>query len=119
MVTPFRRQARLVKRRLRRHPRLPSGAAADIVADTVERFQGQERELVILSLTTSDTDFLERIADFYFQEERWNVAVTRARSKVVIVGSPAIRKFAPLDSELIDQVALIRSLLNSAERVSE
>lgn len=119
VVTPFRRQARLVKRRLRRHPRLPSGAAADIVADTVERFQGQERELVILSLTTSDTDFLERIADFYFQEERWNVAVTRARSKVVIVGSPAIRKFAPLDSELIDQVALIRSLLNSAERVSE
>lgn len=117
VVTPFRRQARLVKRHLRRHPGLPSGAATDIVADTVERFQGQERELVILSLTTSDTEFLERIGDFYYQEERWNVAVTRARSKVIIVGSPAIRKFAPLDSELIDQVALIRDLLERADQV--
>lgn len=117
VVTPFRRQARLIKKRLRTHPSLPSGAAADIVTDTVERFQGQEREVVVLSLTTSDTGFLERIADFYYQQERWNVAVTRARSKVIIVGCPQVARFVPLNPESIDEVALIRGLLEQALHV--
>jgi DNA replication ATP-dependent helicase Dna2 len=43
--------------------------------------QGQERDLVILSLTTSNPAFALGLADFFYQPERLNVAVTRPRKK--------------------------------------
>ena len=116
VVAPYRRQSRLIKKLLRRSQRLKDHSA-EIVVDTVERFQGQERELIVLSLTTSDLEFLEKVADFYFQEERWNVAATRARSKLVIVGSRTVFEFKPLDSDLEESVALVRSLVERAHAV--
>jgi len=118
IVTPYRRQARLIKRQLRHSPAMTRLTADEIVVDTVERFQGQERELILFSLTTSDPSFLEKVAEFYFQEERWNVAATRARSKFIIVGSCAVRDFDPIDSDLAESVALVRRLIESAETVS-
>lgn len=112
IVTPYRRQAKLIKQHLRRSSLLPDGAADDVVIDTVERFQGQERELVILSLTTSDPSFLEKVADFYLQAERWNVAITRARSKLVIIGSPLLLNYIPVDPDLENATFLIRDLLD-------
>ena len=117
VVTPYRRQARLIKRHLRLSPVLTRLTADEIVVDTVERFQGQERELILFSLTTSDPSFLEKVADFYFQEERWNVAATRARSKLIIVGSRTVSDFEPIDPDLAESVALVRGLIDSAELV--
>ena len=117
VVTPYRRQARLIKRQLRLSPVLTRLTADEIVVDTVERFQGQERELILFSLTTSDPSFLEKVADFYFQEERWNVAATRARSKLIIVGSCTVPDFDPIDPDLAESVALVRGLIHSAELV--
>jgi DNA replication ATP-dependent helicase Dna2 len=118
VVTPFRRQAQRIRQAIRKSIRVKDLNPAAIVVDTVERFQGQERELVILSLTTSDPEFLNRIADFYYQEERWNVAATRARSKLVIIGSPTMAQFDPLDTDLAESVSLIRRLLNNAEKIA-
>lgn len=112
VVTPYRRQAKLIKQKLRRSSLLPDGAADEVVIDTVERFQGQERELVILSLTTSDSSFLDKIADFYLQAERWNVAITRARSKLIIVGSTLLLNYTPVDPDLDDAAYLVRDLLD-------
>ncbi|MFK5921873.1 MAG: AAA domain-containing protein [Verrucomicrobiota bacterium] len=112
VVTPYRRQAKLIKQKLRQSSLLPDGAADDVVIDTVERFQGQERELVILSLTTSDSSFLDKVADFYLQAQRWNVAITRARSKLIIVGSPLLTNYTPVDPDLDDAAYLVRDLLD-------
>jgi DNA replication ATP-dependent helicase Dna2 len=84
VVTPFRAQAGRIRQLLR----LEFGAGPhtrSITVDTVERFQGQERDVMIVAMTASKPDFIERLADFLFQPERLNVAITRARLKTVLL----------------------------------
>jgi DNA replication ATP-dependent helicase Dna2 len=81
VVTPFRAQGRLVRNLL-----APHFGRGVLMADTVERMQGQERELVILSLAAADPAYLGAIAEFFFQPQRLNVSVTRARTKLIVIG---------------------------------
>lgn len=83
VVSPFRRQNRLIRTLLRERV---GQRADDVAIDTVERMQGQERDMVILSLTSGSEAFVERMAEFYFLPQRLNVAATRARSKLILVG---------------------------------
>ena len=115
IVTPFRAQGRTIRRALAE--RLGWHAAQAIVADTVERMQGQERELVILSLATGNLRFLAAIAGFFFQPERLNVSVTRAMTKLVIIGPELPPEFQAVDDEMARWLDLYRSLLAQARRI--
>ncbi len=88
VVVPFRAQARLIKNKLHR---LPMGITPtelkSIVIDTVERIQGQERELVLISLTASDAKYIDKNARFFLNPNRLNVAITRAKTKRIVLGS--------------------------------
>ena len=105
VVVPFRSQANLIRLALR-HLEKQNGRKGwfdPVVIDTVERMQGQEREIVIVSLTASDPDFLGKSAAHFFQGGRLNVSLTRAARKRVVVGSPhlLLARFEALD-ELAD-----------------
>jgi len=115
IVTPFRAQGRTVRRVLAEH--LGWHTAQGIVADTVERMQGQERELVILSLAAGNLRFLAAVAGFFFQPERLNVSVTRAMTKLVIIGPELPPEFQAVDDEMARWLALYRSLLAQARRI--
>ena len=84
-----------------------------IVVDTVERMQGQERDIVIVSLTPSSPAFATQLADFFFQPERLNVAITRPRSKLIIIGSHHVLMAQPAGREQQEAVQLLARLLNS------
>lgn len=88
IVVPYRLQARGIKQALARG-HISRERRAALVADTVERMQGQERDVVIVSLTTSSVAFVEQIADFLLRPERLNVAITRPKSKLIVLGSSA------------------------------
>lgn len=94
LVAPYRAQGRILRSLLAKT--LGKKSAEKIVADTVERMQGQERELVILSLVTTDPMFLTIMGEFIFQPQRINVSITRAKSRLIIIGpeSPDSDKFA-------------------------
>lgn len=96
VIAPFRAQVRLLRSALQ-HKGLP--ALDDLVIDTVERIQGQEREVVVLSLAAGDPDEVRGRGSFFLSEHRLNVALSRARSKVVVVGSAHAFRALPHDAE--------------------
>jgi len=78
VIVPFRAQVAEVRRRLAGSP----GAA--VVVDTVDRFQGSEREVIVLGLCNAGGTVPGLLRD----GRRFNVALTRARAKLVLVGDP-------------------------------
>lgn len=94
VVTPFRAQAALIRRHLRTRQEFSSWPVDNLVVDTVERLQGQEREVVIVSLAASRTAFITRLEDFLFEARRLNVALTRARRKTILLHSHSLLKVA-------------------------
>ncbi|HEV2740003.1 MAG TPA: TM0106 family RecB-like putative nuclease [Candidatus Elarobacter sp.] len=84
VVSPYNAQVRLLKTRLRK--RFGDG----IRVGTVDKFQGQEAPAVIYSLATSTSDDAPRGADFLFEENRFNVAISRGRALAVLVCSPRL-----------------------------
>jgi DNA replication ATP-dependent helicase Dna2 len=112
VVAPYRAQGRLIRNLLRKF--VPETAVRQkIIVDTVERMQGQERDLIILSLTTSNPAFAAHVAEFFFQPERLNVAITRPRKKLIVVGSRFVLNTQTGDPDLQKGVALLESLLES------
>ena len=57
---------------------------------TVDKFQGQEAPVVIYSLTTSSPEDVPRGMEFLYSLNRLNVATSRARGMVIVVGSPLL-----------------------------
>jgi DNA replication ATP-dependent helicase Dna2 len=112
VVVAYRAQSRLIRSLLRRTV-VEESIWNQIVVDTVERMQGQEREVVLFSFATASASFASQMADFLFQPQRLNVAVTRPRTKLILVGSHNILNADQLDSENAELVALLRDLIGS------
>jgi DNA replication ATP-dependent helicase Dna2 len=115
VVVPFRAQAARLRTLLRfeRFARWPD--IAELTIDTVERFQGQEREAMIVSFAVSDDDFMDRIGRFLTYPQRLNVAVTRARTKVVIIHSKRFKNWLVRNAPHDEQAAVALSLLEAAD----
>ena len=114
VVAPFRKQGRHIRRRLKVNHRLPKDKVASCVIDTVERMQGQEREVIIIATSAADLDFLYRIADFIYMPERLNVSVTRARSKAIVIAHDVFLDVVHEDAHIRDALDIWRSLRESS-----
>jgi len=66
---------------------------------TVDRFQGQEAPVVIVSMTSSTIDDAPRGLKFLLNLNRLNVAVSRAQCLAVVVGSPKLTDYRPRTHE--------------------
>jgi len=73
--------------------------------DTVDRFQGQERDLMIASYVVADRDFVASEEAFILNPRRFNVTLTRARSKFIMFVSEAILQHLPSDAEVARDAA--------------
>jgi uncharacterized protein len=80
VVSPYNMQVNLLLKRL------PEGARVG----TVDKFQGQEAAVVLVSMAASSADNVSRGVDFLFSPNRLNVALSRARCLSVIFSSPAL-----------------------------
>lgn len=96
VIAPFRAQVRLLRSSIEQRS-LPHGE--DLVVDTVERIQGQEREVVVVSLTAGDPHASRGRGAFHLSLNRLNVALSRARTKAVLVASAHAFSALPHDPE--------------------
>ena len=78
VVAPYNAQVSLLRRLLPEKVRV----------GTVDKFQGQEAPVVIYSMTSSTTADAPRGMPFLFSPNRFNVATSRAKCSVIVVGSP-------------------------------
>ena len=95
VLSPFRAQAAAVRRAIRHNPAISEEDRDQITSDTIDKMQGQEREVIIYSLTSGNIDYMKEMADFLYNPNKMNVAFSRAKSKLIIVGS--LSKLARLD----------------------
>jgi superfamily I DNA and/or RNA helicase len=102
VVAPYNLQVRLLVRSL------PPGARVG----TVDKFQGQEAAVVIVSLATSSGDQLPRDLEFLYSKNRLNVALSRARCLAVLVASP---KLLDIECRTAEQIRLVNTLCWVAE----
>eukprot|EP01103_Thecamoeba_quadrilineata_P002123 TRINITY_DN12064_c0_g1_i1.p1 TRINITY_DN12064_c0_g1~~TRINITY_DN12064_c0_g1_i1.p1 ORF type:complete len:102 (+),score=11.93 TRINITY_DN12064_c0_g1_i1:74-379(+) len=72
----------------------------DIEIDTVDRYQGRDKDCVLITLVRSNAD--QQIGALLKDWRRANVAFTRAKKKLVIVGSVKTFSFFPLYSTLFE-----------------
>lgn len=80
VVAPYNVQVNLLKKTL------PEGARVG----TVDKFQGQEAELVIVSMVTSSEDDLPRNIEFLYSRNRLNVAISHAKCTAVVIYNAAL-----------------------------
>lgn len=90
IVSPHRAQNSLIKRRL-----LAEKDDWEPRSDTVDKMQGQEADAVIVSYGVSDPEYAAQEAEFIYSRNRLNVAITRAKSKCVIILSRQLLEAPP------------------------
>lgn len=111
IVTPHKAQKALVVRKLLSlFPKADPTAVFESV-DTVERFQGGERDTIIVSFGVGDTDIIEGEEEFLLQLERTNVAVSRARAKCIVLMPKSLAYHLPTDEAAAETSIALKSYL--------
>ena len=82
IISPYRAQVQLIRRLLRKQEFFKPFRSL-ISVNTVDGFQGQERDIIVISLVRSNDDGQ---IGFLRDLRRMNVAITRARMKLIILG---------------------------------
>ena len=98
VVTPFRAQAQLMQELLTQHAELADFASrAELLVDTVHRFQGDERDVMIFSPVISGDAPPGAISFLRSNGNLFNVAITRARALLHVVGDRAAASASGVD----------------------
>lgn len=81
-------------------------------ADTVERFQGGERDLILVSATVSDPSFIRKEDDFLLNPNRVNVAISRMKKKLIVIVPQSVFEHIPNDVDVYSKSVIWNGLYN-------
>ena len=107
-VAPFNAQVRCLARVL--------GPGARV--GSVDRFQGQEAAVVVISLCSSTIEEAPRGAEFLLSPNRLNVAISRAQALAIVVGSPELSRVRCRTVEEMKLVNLLCRIIHYAGQTS-
>ncbi|MEI7582093.1 AAA domain-containing protein [Runella sp.] len=113
IISPYKQQIQVINEQLTHVPELEPYLAF-ISANTVDSFQGQERDIVYISMTRSNQ---EGNIGFLADIRRMNVAMTRARKKMVVVGDSATLAQLPFYADFISYTESIDAYLSAWELI--
>lgn len=98
IITPYAEQVRYIRKAVEDDALLKD---LDLSIDSIDGFQGQERDIIYLSLVRSND---QGVVGFLSDERRLNVALTRARKKLVVIGDTATLSVHPAYASFVEYV---------------
>ena len=113
IISPYRNQVHLLQELLL-HSAVLRRYAHKITVNTIDSFQGQERDIVYIGMTRSNAD--SKIG-FLSDIRRMNVAMTRARKKLVVIGDSGTLSRLPFYANFISYAEQRESYLSAWEFV--
>lgn len=106
VVAPYNAQVELIRTRLR-------AAGLDAVpVGTVDKFQGREAAVAIVSLAASSADEVPRGLEFLLMANRLNVAISRAQWAAYLIYSPALTEYLPNNVDTLAQLSAFITLVD-------
>ncbi len=81
--------------------------------ETVEKFQGDERDVIIYGATESDRNYLAIAGKFLYDPRRLTVALSRAKEKLILVASRSVFEVFSADEETFQNAQLWKNLLRN------
>lgn len=113
VISPYKQQINLLKEQLD-HAEDLQKVKQHISVNTIDSFQGQERDVVYISLTRSnDKGEIGFLSDI----RRMNVAMTRAKKKLVVIGDSATLGQHPFYADFIDYAEQLGGYVSAWEFV--
>ncbi len=107
VIVPFRSQIAMVTKEI---AKLNIPDSREIVIDTVERFQGSQREVILFGTTINNPSQIDILSAPIVTtngtaiDRKLNVAITRARKQMFIFGNKAVLSLSPLYKALIEEI---------------
>jgi superfamily I DNA and/or RNA helicase len=105
IISPYRAQVQLLRQMVKRNDFLKPFRRL-ISVNTVDGFQGQERDIIVISLVRSND---ERQIGFLRDLRRMNVAMTRARMKLIILGDVQTMTRHPFYKQLYEYIGKLKT----------
>ncbi len=115
IVTPHRAQQALIVARLQQvfGPLDASNELIRDAVDTVERFQGQQRDVIIASFALGDQDAIQDEDEFLMNLNRFNVMTSRARAKLITLVTQEVVNHLSGELDILHQSRLLKVYVES------
>ena len=116
VIVPYRNQIAMIRQKI---ARLGIPGLEQVSIDTVERYQGSQRDVIIYSFTIQSQYQLDFLTSNTFVEDgclidrKLNVAMTRARKQLILTGNPETLSLSPTFKMLMENIALQNGTKNS------
>lgn len=110
VVAPYNAQVQLLR------TSLDEAGFTNVPVGTVDKFQGQEAVISIISMTASSADDVPRGMEFLLLTNRINVAVSRAKWASILIYSDSLTEFLPTSVEQLTLLSRFLNLVGSARK---
>jgi DNA replication ATP-dependent helicase Dna2 len=113
VITPFRAQISCIQHYLEQmqsqfpYPKTRPHPFSQITVDTVERYQGGSRAIIIVSFALASASLLPGIVSYtpdFAVDRKLNVALTRAEERLILIGNEAVLRQEPIYKALINYI---------------
>ncbi|MFY4842817.1 AAA domain-containing protein, partial [Aliarcobacter butzleri] len=81
--------------------------------NTVDKYQGDERDFILASYAVSDKDFISSEEDFILSARRFNVTLTRARKKFILLISKSLIEYLSDDIDIAKEGSSLQMFVSS------
>jgi len=113
IVAPYRAMIQALRAEL-------GGPFSAMTIDTVERFQGSERDIIIITLPLrdkADLRTLEAVSDDQKVDRKLNVSLSRAKERLIILGNSSLCASSGHYAFLIDRIRASQTLIPSSQLI--